>query len=75
MGPPKVVGIPTLGISRLPLWNPKIKWHLGVAPVAMHKIYYKGEGGGFPLSPSHGECSESVFARGLSVHQSAPTMH
>ncbi len=25
-----------------------IKWHLGAGPVAKHKIYYKGERGGFP---------------------------
>jgi hypothetical protein len=24
------------------------KWHLGVGHVARHRIYYKGEGGGFP---------------------------
>jgi hypothetical protein len=24
------------------------KWHLGVGPVAMHREYYKGEGGDFP---------------------------
>ncbi len=29
------MGVPTLGI-------------LGVGPVARHRIYYKGEGGGFP---------------------------
>jgi hypothetical protein len=34
---PKVARVPTLGIC-----------HLGVGPVARHKVYYKGEGGGFP---------------------------
>jgi hypothetical protein len=36
------------------LWAPKVagipaetKWHLGVGPMAKHRIYYKGEGGGF----------------------------
>jgi len=28
--------------------NPGTKWHLGASLVAMHKKYYKGEGGGFP---------------------------
>jgi hypothetical protein len=28
--------------------TPKTEWCLGVDPVAMHKNYYKGEGGGFP---------------------------
>jgi hypothetical protein len=28
--------------------NPTTKWHLGVCPVVRHRVYYKGEGGGFP---------------------------
>jgi hypothetical protein len=44
---PKVARIPTLGISGFPLGNPRKKWHLDVGPMARHKIYYKGEGGGF----------------------------
>jgi len=28
--------------------SPWTKWHLGAGLVAMHKVYYKGEGGGFP---------------------------
>jgi len=28
----------------------KTKWHLGVGPMAKHRVYYKGEGGGFPKS-------------------------
>jgi hypothetical protein len=43
---PKVAGVTTLGI--LGLRNPATKCHLGVGPVAMHKVYYKGEDGGFP---------------------------
>jgi len=38
----------------------------------MHIVYYKGEGGGFPPSPGCGESCESMFARGSSMHQSAP---
>jgi hypothetical protein len=45
---PKVAGIPTLVISRLPLWSPGTKCHLDVGLVEKHKIYYKGEGDGFP---------------------------
>jgi hypothetical protein len=30
------------------LGNPRVKWHLNVTPVAKHKEYCKGEGGGFP---------------------------
>ncbi len=44
----KIMGVPILGISGLPLGSLGTKCHLGANPMAMHKIYYKGEGGGFP---------------------------
>jgi hypothetical protein len=44
---PKVVGVPTLRISWLPFGSPGTKWHLGASLVARHKVYYKGEDGGF----------------------------
>ncbi len=40
---PKVARLPTLGI---PGGNPGTKWHLGASPMARHRLYYKGEGGG-----------------------------
>jgi hypothetical protein len=45
---PKVVGVPIVGISKLPLGSPKTKCHLDVGLVERHKVYYKGEGDGFP---------------------------
>jgi len=45
---PKIVGVPTLGISGIPLGSPGTKCHLDVGPVANHRVYYKEEGGGFP---------------------------
>jgi len=45
---PKVVGVPTLRILGLPVGNPETKWHLGANHVTKHKVYYKGEGCGFP---------------------------
>jgi hypothetical protein len=45
---PKVARIPTLGISRLPFGSPGTKCHLDVGFMERHKVYYKGEGGGFP---------------------------
>jgi hypothetical protein len=45
---PKVAGVPSLGISGLPLGNLGTKCHLDVGLVERHKVYYKGEGGGFP---------------------------
>jgi hypothetical protein len=44
----KIVRVPILGISGLPLGNLRTKWHLDVGLVARHTVYYKGEGGGFP---------------------------
>jgi hypothetical protein len=43
----KVVRVSTLGISGLPFGSSETKCHLDVGPVARHKEYYKGEGGGF----------------------------
>ncbi len=37
-----------MGISGLPLESPGTKCHLDVGLMSSHKIYYKGEGGGFP---------------------------
>jgi hypothetical protein len=34
-------------ISRLLTWESQEKWHMGVAFVASHIKYFKGEGGGF----------------------------
>ncbi len=44
----KVARVPTVRISRLPLGSPRRKSHLDVAPMESCKVYYKGEGGGFP---------------------------
>jgi hypothetical protein len=43
----KVVGI-LVAISGLSLGSPETKNHLDVAPVERRRVYYKGEGGGFP---------------------------
>jgi hypothetical protein len=45
---PKVARIPTLAILRLPFGSPGTKCHVDVGLMERHKIYYKGEGGGFP---------------------------
>jgi hypothetical protein len=43
----KVVKVPILIISGLPLRSPGTKRHLDVGIVERHRVYYKGEGGGF----------------------------
>jgi hypothetical protein len=45
---PKVVEDPILAILELPFGSPGTKCHLNVGFVERHKVYYKGEGGGFP---------------------------
>ncbi len=49
----KVMGLqscenPNLAISGLPLGSSGTNCHLDVGPVERHRVYYKGEGGGFP---------------------------
>ncbi len=44
----KVARVPIVGILGLPLGSLGTKSHLDVAPVERCRIYYKGEGGGFP---------------------------
>jgi hypothetical protein len=45
---PKVAGVLVVRIPRLPLGSSGTKCHLDVAPVERRRVYYKGEGGGFP---------------------------
>jgi hypothetical protein len=47
-GGPKVARVPTLGISGVPFGRPGTKCHLDAGLVTNHKVYYKGESGGFP---------------------------
>jgi hypothetical protein len=47
---PKVAGVPTLAISGLPFGSSGTKCHMDVGLVERHKVYYKGEGGGYPKS-------------------------
>ncbi len=42
------MGVPVVGISGLPFGSPGTKSHLHVAPVESYRVYYVGEGGGFP---------------------------
>ncbi len=57
----KVTGVPFGAISGLPLGSPGKNSHLDVASVESCRVYYKGEGGGFPPSPSRGESCVCVI--------------
>jgi hypothetical protein len=60
------MGVPTLGISGLTFGSPKTKSHLDVGFVERRKVYYKGEGDGFPPSLGRGESCEFKFTCGSS---------
>jgi hypothetical protein len=46
----KVAGVQVVGILGLPLGSRGTKSHLDVAPMESCRVYYMGEGGGFPKS-------------------------
>jgi len=60
------MGIPNLGILGLPFGSLGTKCHLDVGLMERHRVYYKGEGDGFPQNPGRGESHESEFSRGSS---------
>ncbi len=45
---PKVARVPFVKIPRIPLGSLRQKNHLDVSLIERHKVYYKGDGGGFP---------------------------
>ncbi len=45
---PKAMGVLIVGIPGLPLGSPGTKSHSDVVPMERCRVYYKGEGGGFP---------------------------
>jgi len=71
----KVARVPTWVISGLPLGSPGTKGHLDVGLVERCRVYYKGEGGGFPPSSGHGESCVYVLLVVSPSTKSAPTTH
>jgi hypothetical protein len=71
----KIIGGPILEISRLPLGSFGTKWHLGVGPMARHKEYYNGEGGGFPQVRTMVSLVCSCLTVTRSCTKSAPILH
>jgi hypothetical protein len=67
--------VPTLTIMGFPFGSPGTKCHLDVGLMERHKVYYKGEGGGFP------QVRAMVSHVSLNMHvvrlntKSVPTMH
>ncbi len=72
---PKVVGVPTLGILGLPFGNLGTKCHLDVGIVERHRVYYKGEGGGFSQVRAVVNLVSPSLSMARFSTKSAPTMH
>jgi hypothetical protein len=72
---PKVMGVSTLRIWRLPLGSPRTKCNLDASPVARHRVYYKGEGGDFPQVQAVVSLVSPSFLVACPSTISAPTMH
>jgi hypothetical protein len=66
MGPPKIMEVLTLVISRLPLESPETK---------SHRVYYKGEGGGFPQVWAMVSLVSPNLPMACPSTKSAPIMH
>jgi hypothetical protein len=68
----------SLGNLGTPTWeSPNIwsQWHLGVGLVAMHKEYYKREGGGFPQVRAVVSIVTACLLVACQCTKSVPTMH
>jgi len=72
---PRVAKALAMGISGLPFGSPGTKWHLGVGPMDRNKVYYKGEGGGFPQVQAVVSLVSSSLLVAHPSTKSAPTMH
>jgi hypothetical protein len=71
----KIAEVRVVKISGVPLGSPRTKWHLGAGPVAMHIVYYKREGGGFPQIWAMLSLVNSSLPVACPSTKSAPTMH
>ncbi len=69
------MGVPILTILGLPLGSIETKCHLNVGLVERHRVYYKGEGGGFPQVQAVVSLCESELPVVRPSIKSVPTMH
>ncbi len=67
--------VPNVRISGLPLGSPRTKCHLDVGFMERHRVYYKGEGGGFPQVPAVASLVSLSLPVARPSTKSAPTMH
>jgi len=71
----KVAKVWVVRISRLPLGSAGTKCHLDVGLVERHKVYYKGESGGFPQVRVVMSLVSPNLPMACLNTKSAPTMH
>jgi hypothetical protein len=71
----KVAKVLVMKISGFPLGSPETKSHLDVGLVERHKVYYKGEGGGFPQVRTMVNLVSSNLPVVCLSTKSAPTMY
>jgi hypothetical protein len=71
----KVMGVLILRILRFPVCESWENWHLGVAPMANHREYYKWEGGGFPQVRAMVSFVSLCMLMVRPCTKSAPIMH
>jgi hypothetical protein len=72
---PQSHGSPNFGNFETPIWESRDKMHLDVSPMANHKVYYKGEGGGFPQVRAMVNLMSLSLPVACPNTKSAPTMH
>jgi hypothetical protein len=71
----KVMEVLISKILGLPLGSPRTKCHLGASPVTRHRVYYKGEGGGFPQVRAMVSLMSPCLPVAYSCTKSVPSMH
>ncbi len=72
---PQSRGSPNFDNFKTPIGNLKTKCHLDVGLVERHKVYYKGEGGGFPQVRAVVNLVSPNLPMARLSTKSAPTMH
>jgi len=71
----KVAGVLVVRILGLPSGSLGTKCHLDVALLERHKVYYKGEGGGFPQVRAVVSLMNSSLPMVHPNNKNAPIMH
>ncbi len=71
----KIMKVPAVRTLGLPFGNTRTKRHLDVGLVEWHRVYYKGEGGGFPQVRAMVSLVSSNLPMARPNTKSVPTMH